>query len=219
MRPAAGRSLGRVEETTTLARYDRGHKERTRASILESASRAFRAHGIEGVGVADVMAGAGLTHGGFYAHFHSKDELAAEAAAASLREAATRRFAPRHDGEPGESLSAYIRSYLSRASRDSPETSCAVAALAADIARRSPETRHTFTQAVQTYVDGLASLLPGGGDPDAAWALLAGMAGTLALARAVDDPELSDRILLSGRRLYEQAFGDGRGETAVEDAP
>lgn len=199
-----------------MARYHRDHKERTRASIVESASQAFRARGIEQVGVGDIMAGAGLTHGGFYAYFKSKDELVGEACASSLLEAAALRFAPPDGGAPKGTLSAYIRSYLTRANRDSPETSCAIAALAGEIARRSPETRHTFTRAAQTYVDGVASLLPEGTDSDDAWALLAGMAGTLMLARAVDDPALSDRILRSGQHLYERVFGEEDEEVAVE---
>ena len=197
-----------------MVRYDQDHKRRTRASIVGAASWAFRAHGIEQVGVGEVMAGAGLTHGGFYAHFESKDELVAEACASSVLEAADRWFEPQDEPTPQPRLSAAIRSYLSRSHRDSLETSCAVAALAAEIARRSLETRHTFTQAVQACVDGVATLLPEGTDRDDAWALLAGMAGTLMLARAVDDPALSDRILLSGRRLYERAFGAG-----VESVP
>jgi TetR/AcrR family transcriptional regulator, transcriptional repressor for nem operon len=190
-----------------MVRYDREHKRRTRASIVEAASQAFRAQGIEQVGVGDVMAHAGLTHGGFYAHFASKDELVAEACASSLLEAAGRSFESQDGTAPKRTLSEYLRSYLSRSHRDVPETGCAIAALAGDIARRSPETRHPFTQAAQTYVDSVATLLPDGMDRDAAWALLAGMAGTLMLARAVDDPALSDRILLSGRRLYERSLG------------
>lgn len=190
-----------------MVRYDREHKRRTRVAIVEVASQAFRGHGIDQVSVGEVMAAAGLTHGGFYAHFGSKDELVAEACAVSLLEAAVRSFESQDETAPKRTLSEYIRSYLSRSHRDAPETGCAIAALAGDIARRSPETRHTFTQAARTYVDSVATSLPEGANPGDAWALLAGMAGTLMLARAVDDPALSDRILLSGRHLYERAFG------------
>ena len=190
-----------------MVRYDKDHKERTRSSIVEAASRAFRAQGIDGVGVGDVMASTGLTHGGFYAHFAGKEDLVAEACAYALLEAARRRVGATAENDPELTLPAYIRSYLSRTGRDSPATSCTVAALAADLARRPPETRHAFTQAAQTYVDGLATLLPEDADEDAAWALLAGLAGTLMLARAVDDPALSDRILQAGRKLYTTAFG------------
>lgn len=199
-----------------MVRYDRDHKRRTRASIVGAASQAFRAHGIEQVGVGDVMARAGLTHGGFYAHFESKDELVAEACASSLLEAAGRSFGSQDETTPKPTLSGFIRSYLSRSHRDTPETGCAIAALAGDIARRSLETRHTFTQAVQAYLDGVATLLPEGADRDDAWALLAGMAGTLMLARTVDDPVISDRILLSGRHFYQRAFGAEVGTVSAE---
>ena len=190
-----------------MVRYDRGHKRRTRAAIVETASQAFRGHGIERVGVGDVMARAGLTHGGFYAHFASKDALVAEACTSSLLETAGRVFGAQDGTAPERTLSQVIRAYLSRAHRDAPATGCTIAALGGEIARRSPETRHAFTQAAQAYVDRLALLLPKGADPDEAWALLAGMAGTVMLARAVDDPALSDRLLLAGRRLYGRAFG------------
>jgi TetR/AcrR family transcriptional repressor of nem operon len=153
------------------------------------------------------MARAGLTHGGFYAHFASKDALVAEACTSSLLETAGRVFGAQDGTAPERTLSQVIRAYLSRAHRDAPATGCTIAALGGEIARRSPETRHAFTQAAQAYVDRLALLLPSGADPDEAWALLAGMAGTVMLARAVDDPALSDRLLLAGRRLYGRAFG------------
>jgi TetR/AcrR family transcriptional repressor of nem operon len=190
-----------------MVRYDREHKRRTRAAIVEAASQAFRRHGVERVGVGEVMARAGLTHGGFYAHFASKDALVAEACASSLRETAGRLFESQDGTGSKRTLPQVIRAYLSRSHRDAPATGCTIAALGDEIARRSPETRHAFTEAAQTYVERLATLLPDGADPDEAWALLAGMAGTVMLARAVDDPALSERLLLAGRRLYGRAFG------------
>jgi TetR/AcrR family transcriptional repressor of nem operon len=198
-----------------VTRYDKTHTQRTRASIVEAASRAFRSQGIDQVGVGDVMAGAGLTHGGFYAHFAGKEELVGEACAHALVEAAERRFGPAAEDNPPLTLPAYIRSYLSRSHRDDPATGCVIAALAADLARRSPETRHALTDAVQTYVDGLSTLLPEDAPEDAAWALLAGLAGTVMLARAVDDPALSDRILRAGRALYAEALHSPPPETST----
>jgi len=190
-----------------MVRYEREHKRRTHASIVDAASRAFRAQGIERVGVGDVMARAGLTHGGFYAHFPSKDALVAEACTASLLESAGRLFESPDGTGTQRTLSQVIRAYLSRAHRDAPEAGCAIAALGGEIARHSPATRQAFTEAAQTYAERLATLLPEGAGRDEAWALLAGMAGTVTLARAVDEPALSDRILLAGRRLYGGAFG------------
>jgi TetR/AcrR family transcriptional repressor of nem operon len=163
------------------------------------------------------MASAGLTHGGFYAHFGGKEDLVAEACAHGMLAAARRRFESAAEDAPRPKLSEYIDSYLGRAHRDLPATGCTVAALGADIARRPPETRHSFTRATQRYVDGVASLLPKDADEDAAWALLAGMAGTLMLARAVDDPALSDRILRAGRSLYAGVFG-AEGEDSTPGA-
>ena len=189
-----------------MVRYDRAHKQRTHTSILDAASEAFRRQGIERVRVGDVMARAGLTHGGFYAHFASKDALVAEACTSSLLETAGRLFEAPDGTGTKRALPQVIRAYLSRSHRDAPDTGCTIAALGGEIAHHSPETRHAFTQATQTYVDRLASLLPEGADRDDAWALLAGMAGTVMLARAVDDPTLSDRILQAVRRLYGRAF-------------
>ena len=123
-----------------MVRYDRGHKRRTRAAIVETASQAFRGHGIERVGVGDVMARAGLTHGGFYAHFASKDALVAEACTSSLLETAGRVFGALDGTAPERTLSQVIRAYLSRAHRDAPATGCTIAALGGEIARRSPGT-------------------------------------------------------------------------------
>jgi TetR/AcrR family transcriptional repressor of nem operon len=179
-----------------VTRYDREHKQRTRASIVDAASQAFRGRGIEQVSVGEVMAAAGLTHGGFYAHFDSKEQLVAEACATALLQAASSK----------RTLPEYIRSYLSRSHRDGPETGCGLPALGGEIGRHTPDTRQRFTEAAQTYVDRVAELLPEGTDPEDAWALFAGMAGTVMLARAVDDRELSDRILLAGRRVFARAF-------------
>jgi TetR/AcrR family transcriptional repressor of nem operon len=104
-----------------MARYDREHKQRTHASIVDAASQAFRGQGIEQVGVGDVMARAGLTHGGFYAHFASKDALVAEACASGLAETADRLFESPDGAGTKRTLSQVIRAYLSRSHRNEPE--------------------------------------------------------------------------------------------------
>jgi TetR/AcrR family transcriptional regulator, transcriptional repressor for nem operon len=185
-----------------MTRYSRDQKERTRREILEAALQAFKARGIDGVGVADIMAEAGLTHGGFYAHFASKDQLAAEACAHSLRQASPRVLAQEPAIDAGHPLQMFIRRYLSRSHRDNPSDGCVVPALAGDVARRSPETREAFTRAAREYVEEIVALSAGEIDQDDGWALLAGMAGSIMLARAVDDPVLSDRILYAARKLY-----------------
>jgi TetR/AcrR family transcriptional repressor of nem operon len=196
-------------------------KQQTHERIVAAATRQFRAEGIAGVGVADVMGEAGLTHGGFYAHFASKDALVAEACGAGLaqsRERITRKI----QREPAERrLAAYIDIYLSADHRDHPEAGCVMPALSGEVARSSSEVRAAFTQAYNDYRDALVSLLQdtGGNETqdetsDEAIVLLAGLAGTMLLARAVDDPALSERMLRVNRDYYKRAFASQHARDA-----
>jgi TetR/AcrR family transcriptional regulator, transcriptional repressor for nem operon len=191
-------------------------KSETHARIVETAARRFRAGGIAGVGVADVMGEAGLTHGGFYAHFASKDALVAEACGVGLAQSRERIIRKIHREPAGRRLAAYIDLYLSAEHRDHPEAGCVMPTLSGEVARSSSEVRAAFTQAYNDYRGALASLLPdadndgdaGSGDElsDEAMVLLAGLAGTMLLARAVDDPALSERMLRVNRDYYKRAF-------------
>jgi TetR/AcrR family transcriptional repressor of nem operon len=136
---------------------------------------------------------AGLTHGGFYRHFDSRDDLVAEAIDTALALGSERIRAAAKLGGP-ESLAAIIDGYLSRFHRDKPETGCAVAALPTDIARTEPRARAAYSHQVRTYIDLLTKLTPAG-DADEAHLILAALVGALVLARAVDDRALSDEIL------------------------
>jgi TetR/AcrR family transcriptional repressor of nem operon len=183
-------------------RYPKEHKARTRQKIVETAAREFRAKGLDGVGVADLMAGAGLTHGGFYAHFASKDALIAEACRHALDATiATLDFRAR-GAPPGEGLRALVRAYLSRSHRDDAARGCIMPGLVGELARAAPATRHAVTAPLHGLVDVIARQLPDG-DPSArerrALAIAASLVGALALARAVDDPALSDAILEATR--------------------
>jgi len=201
------------------------HKRQTRERIVRAAARAFRAEGVDGARIADLMRQAGLTHGGFYAHFPSKDALVAEACAAGLTESGAALYDAADAAPPGEGLRLIVRGYLSRTHRDHPETGCVIATLGPEIAREPAEVRHAFTAALKDDAARLASHLashlsaePGAGGvarDDAAYVLLAGMAGAMLMARAVDDPVLSDRILLAARRLYTHSFGEGGGADAA----
>jgi TetR/AcrR family transcriptional repressor of nem operon len=182
-----------------VTRYSKQHKDLRRNDILDAASRAFRTRGVDAVSVAELMADSGLTHGGFYAHFTSKDQLVGEACAHALRGSTKRIFPQVLHLSP---LQAFVRRYLSRSHRDEAFDGCVIPALAADIARRSPETRHAFTEAARDYVSEIVCLSAGELEEDQGWALVSGMAGAVMLARAVDDPWLSDRILASARELY-----------------
>ncbi len=168
-----------------------------RERILDVASRLFREHGLDGIGVADLMKGAGLTHGGFYGNFASKEELIARACTRSLERSA-QKWSEISAKAGNKSLSALAKPYLSARHRDSPGAGCAVAALGVDVSRRGPVVRHAFTEGVRSLVDVLAGVVPGktrAAKRRAALAVYASMVGALVLARAVDDAELSEEIL------------------------
>jgi len=179
-------------------RYAPGHKETTRRRIVETAAARFRKDGIEGVGVADLMAEAGLTHGGFYSHFSSKEDLVR----AAMREASGRsqaRFKQRIE-EGG--LEAWIRGYLRAAHRDHPENGCAVAALAAELARHPRTTRRPMTERladlrsdIETH---LPEAMPRRRKRQIALGIFSTMVGALQMARAVDDAGMSEEILEAG---------------------
>jgi TetR/AcrR family transcriptional repressor of nem operon len=183
-----------------------------RERIVDVASRLFRERGYEGIGVADLMKSAGLTHGGFYGHFKSKEDLFTEACARGLAESKDRwrtRIAASGGPDPAEALNNITASYLSPAHRDLPGRGCTVAALGTDIARLDEDAgpRHTLAQGMRAQIDMLTGLLAqsGNGPPvpaedqaaarQQAIARYASMVGAVVLARAVDDPALSDEIL------------------------
>lgn len=189
-------------------RYPPGHKKRTRRRIVRAASRTFRREGMGRTAVAKVMKRAGLTHGGFYAHFRGKDALAAEVFAEGFQALEQlRKVVDEWHGAGREH--PLIRVYLSAWHRDHPGEGCLLPPLAGEIAREPKNIRHAFTQAFERYVGELGRMAFG---PDAApddprtLALVAGMVGALSLARAVDDPKLSDRILRDCRRSFIAAF-------------
>jgi TetR/AcrR family transcriptional repressor of nem operon len=161
--------------------------------IVKAASRGIRRDGIDNVSVAELMSAAGLTHGGFYRHFDSRDDLMAEAIGEALAQGSQRFNTSAALGGP-EALSAIIDGYLSRFHRDKPETGCAVAALPGDIARADTRCREAYAQQVRSYIAVLTELMPAG-DSDDAQLVLAALIGGLVLARAVGDRALSDEIL------------------------
>jgi TetR/AcrR family transcriptional repressor of nem operon len=179
-------------------RYSKDHKKATRQRILEAAGRRFKQDGIDGAGVAAVMSDVGLTNGAFYAHFASKEDLVANVLADQLH-------AQRHsfDAHPSDrrGLEAFIRSYLSPQHRDESADGCPSAALLDEIARRPAATRQVFTDELLGVIDDIAARL----DPTDAEAartdaltLFGLMLGTLQLARALTDRDLSDQLLARG---------------------
>ena len=191
-------------------RYSNEHKAETRQRVLKEAAREIRAKGPDGVGVAGVMARAGLTHGGFYAHFPSKDALVAEAIG-TMFEGARRRAVQLDQAEdPHAALRAYIDFYLSHAHRDSREHGCPIPALSGDFARADLPVRERFGAGVAGLTKGLALALGriGWPDPDSeATALIAQLVGAVALARSVGEGAQSDAILDKTRDAIIARYG------------
>lgn len=191
-------------------------KRETHARIVAAAARRFRAEGISGVGIGELMGEAGLTHGGFYAHFDNKDALVAEACTDGLAQSRETLIHAVREAPKDQRLAKFIDLYLSTEHRDHPEAGCVMPTLAGEVARSSSGVRAAFTRAYGDYRDALAALLHESGAADGegeaseaqnkAMVLLAGLAGTMLLARAVDDPALSERMLRVGRDYYKQAF-------------
>lgn len=194
-----------------MVRYPAGHKERTREQIVSAAARAFREQGVDGVSVPEVMGRAGLTHGGFYAHFRNKDQLVAEACRCAMQESSARLIAAARRAPPPERLAAFIRAYASPDHRDEPGGGCVLPVLSAEVSRtEAPVVRAAFTESFNESIATLARALPEDGTDrtDRALALMSGLAGAVMLSRAVDDPALSDRILQSARDVFTAAFAD-----------
>jgi TetR/AcrR family transcriptional regulator, transcriptional repressor for nem operon len=181
----------------TSKRPDPSRKEATHERIVETAARAIRRSGYDGTGVADIMKEAGLTHGGFYAHFDSREAMLAEAAdraGASGMEVLARVAAT---APPKKALEAMLRAYLSKEHVEGRESGCAIAALGSEMPRQAPKVRRAATRRVKEMIDLVARQSPDWGQPGAherALVTLATALGTLVLARAVDDPKLSDAL-------------------------
>jgi TetR/AcrR family transcriptional regulator, transcriptional repressor for nem operon len=180
-----------------MMRVTREKAAENREAIVAAAARLFCENGFDGVGLDAIMESAGLTHGGFYRHFRSKDDLAAEAVAHGLATSAGRQAAL-------PSLKALVSSYLSPEHRANRGNGCMIAALGCDMTRQGKEVRRALTADVRAQIDRLAGWTDG---PNAvarrrrAIATLAGMVGALILARAVGDAALSDEILAAGRTV------------------
>lgn len=174
-----------------------------RNRIIDVAGTLFRERGFAGIGVADLMKEAGLTHGGFYGHFASKDDLAAQACARTLAAAAA--WWETQAAAPGESLRAIVSSYLSEQHRDAPGRGCAIAALATDVSRQGSAVRRAFTDGLRPFIATLTRILPERREAarrKKALATLSGLVGALILARAVDDPALSTEILEAAATIF-----------------
>ena len=172
-------------------------KEATHDRIVDAAARAIRRSGYGGTGVADIMKDAGLTHGGFYAHFPSREVMLAEAADRAGGESVAMMQRIAASLPPEQVLPAMMQAYLSKEHLVSIETGCATAALCSEMPRQAPEVRRAATRRIKEMIDLVSRQSPDWGQPGAherALLTIATMVGTLVLARAVDDSRLSDAL-------------------------
>lgn len=188
-----------------MPRVSRKQAELNREIIAEAATRLFREHGLHGISVADVMGAAGLTHGGFYGHFDSKQALANEACGRAFEQSAQRwQDKIEQSADKAAARQAIVEPYLSAANRDNPAESCPVAAFAGDMCHEANESglHQTYTQGLETLLQTFAPLMETD-NPDtnrqAALAQYSLMVGALTLARATRGEALSDEILDAAR--------------------
>jgi TetR/AcrR family transcriptional repressor of nem operon len=179
------------------------HKQQTRDRIVESAATALRAKGIDGVSIAEIMAEAGLTHGGFYAHFKSKDELVDAALGRASRETIERLSNNRVPDD--RRMEAVIDTYLSAGHASHPELGCPLAALGSELVRGSDQVREGVATRVAQRIEWVRHLLPEGeATQENATAIVATMLGGLLLARMVG-PDKSDAVLEATRSFIDRA--------------
>ncbi len=178
-------------------RVSRAQAAENRERILDVATRLFRERGIDGIGVADLMKGAGLTHGGFYGHFKSKEDLVAQAcgrAIAKMRDNWIKLISQ----SPADPLETLAKGYLNPRHRDNTGRGCPMAALGAEVARQGADVRHAVTEELRPFLEYLSNIVHGnstGIRREKALALYASLVGALVVARAVDDPTLSNEVL------------------------
>ena len=184
-----------VKRLEAEMKVSREQASENRQRIVEVASQLFREHGFDGIGVADLMKGAGLTHGGFYGHFSGKEQLINEACARALG-------AARVEWEKWAAAERSIpEAYLTKKHCHSPGRACLLATLGSDVARQGPAVRQTFTEGVRGLAQTLAQQMPGQTEEERhqqSLAQLASMVGALLLARGVDDPSLAEELLEAG---------------------
>jgi TetR/AcrR family transcriptional repressor of nem operon len=204
-----------------MPRVSRQQTQANRAAITEAAARLIRERGIDGLSVSDLMASAGLTHGGFYGHFESKQALAASACRTAFDQSVQRwkrRVSAAADAPAARE--ALIEAYLSKLSRSSPGTSCPATALAADVARQSPgaPVRDAYCEGIEALLEILTALEPGEDTASARRAALAEFSlllGALLLARATSGHALSEECLAAAHEQLLPAKSRGRARISA----
>ncbi|WP_315802365.1 TetR/AcrR family transcriptional regulator [Bradyrhizobium sp. SZCCHNS3002] len=178
-------------------RVSRTQAAENRQTVINTASRLFRERGFDGIGLKDLMKGAGLTQGAFYKQFDSKDDLAVEASKRAL-EHASDRWANAAERNPDDPLAAVLSFYLSREHRDEKMDGCPIVALGSDAARQGPAVKAQFEAGIEAHIERLCQFLAGTGgnaSRNNAMAILATMVGAVTLARIVNNPNLAQDLL------------------------
>jgi TetR/AcrR family transcriptional regulator, transcriptional repressor for nem operon len=190
----------------TASRTAPSRKEATHERIVGAAARAIRRSGYSGTGVADIMKAVGLTHGGFYAHFASREAMLAEAADQAGAESVATLTRVAAAAPPRQALRSMIQAYLSKAHVEGAESGCPMAALGSEMPRQAPKVRRAATRRIKEVIDVVARHSPGQGQPGAyehALVTVSAMVGTLLLARAVDDPKLSEALRKAALKYFD----------------
>ena len=198
-------------------RVSRVQAEENRQKVIDVASRLFREHGFDGIGLKDLMEGAGLTHGAFYKQFASKEDLAAQASRRAL-ESASRRWSAAAAANPQDPLGAIIAFYLSTEHRAARMDGCPIVALGADAARQGAEVKASFEAGIREYLEMLGRWLgkPEGQDPSGkVMAIFSTMVGAVVLSRALNDEQLSKQFLQAAADAVrmESSTGNARQES------
>ena len=191
-------------------RYDAEHRQKTREKVVRKAAEAIREYGPDKISVAELMAKAGLTHGGFYAHFKSKNNLVSEAISYIFNERYEAMRKILEEDGPAEGLSAYIDMYLSTLHRNRRDKGCPLVALGGDLARMPASVRKRFDADLQRHTDYIADVLKALQQPQPdtlAASVLAEMVGAMTLARTVSNEEASERILDAARTNIKTRVG------------
>lgn len=186
-------------------RYPAEHKQQTRDRIVKAAARRFRSRGSERAAIGDLMRDLRLTHGGFYRHFGSKEDLFAQAFAHSLQEVRRKFAAAVEQAPPGGELKALIDAYLGVEHCDNAAEGCPVAALASEVARRPRSARAAFYRVLGNHIKLIAKYVPGKNEDERerkAMMLFSGMAGTLTVARVMTDDKRRRRMLDAAKKFY-----------------
>ena len=192
------------------------HKEETRRRIIDAAAAAFRSHGMSGISLADIMRQVGLTHGGFYAHFKSKEDLIATTLA-ELHKVRMASFEGLAKTAPNEALMRAAHFYLSSRHREHPETGCSIATLGSELARTHGVARSQISTNIEAWLDRFADAASGKDESARrrqARGAFAAMIGGLILARGVEDAHLSDEILADVRAFIDEALARPSGTSS-----